>query len=117
MTKFHHIGLPTTESHPGEVYVSQTKVWVTDPRQHPLSIEFLRYEADSPVTGPLREQAHTAYRVDNLEEAIAGKEIILPPFSPSPGLRVAFVRMHGAVFEFMEYADEHALPWGAAAAP
>ena len=50
MREFHHYGMPTTEKQPGEVYVEATKVWVTDPLAHPLKIEYLRYEPDSPVT-------------------------------------------------------------------
>jgi len=30
MREFHHVGLPTDEKQPGEVYVEETKVWVTD---------------------------------------------------------------------------------------
>ena len=55
MRKFHHVGLPTDEVQPGETYVPDTKVSVTSPDAHPYKVEFLRYEADSPVTGPLRE--------------------------------------------------------------
>ena len=47
---FHHIGLPTDVRQTGEVYVADTKVWVTDPRRHAYKVEFLRYEPDSPVT-------------------------------------------------------------------
>ncbi len=49
--QFHHIGLPTDISQPGEAYVEETKVWVTDPRRHPYKVEFLRFENDSPVQG------------------------------------------------------------------
>ena len=56
--QFHHIGLPTDASQPGEVYVADTKVWVTDPRRHPYHVEFLRFEKDSPVKGPVRDLPH-----------------------------------------------------------
>lgn len=36
--QFHHIGLPTDTSQPGEVYVADTRVWVTDPRRHPYHV-------------------------------------------------------------------------------
>lgn len=104
MTKhFHHIGIVTDEPQPGETYVEDTKVWVTDPADHPQRIEYLRFEADSPVTGPLRNMAHIAYRVDDLEAAIAGEEILLEPFVPMPGLSVAFIMKDGAVIEYMQF--------------
>ncbi len=101
---FHHIGLPTDDRQPNETYVADTKVWVTDPADHPYRVEFLRFEDDSPVTGPLRDMPHIAYRVDEIEPLLEGEEIIYEPFEPMPGLVVAFIKKHGAVVEFMKFA-------------
>lgn len=103
MRKFHHIGLPTQEKQPGEVYVEDTKVWVTNPDDHPYRVEYLRFEPDSSVTGPLRDMAHVAFEVDDLAAALEGEEVILEPFEPLEGLTVAFIMKDGAVFEFMKY--------------
>lgn len=103
MRQFHHVGLPTEEKQPGEVYVPGTKVWVTSPDAHPYRVEYLRYEPDSSVTGPLREMAHVAFKVDDLEGALEGEEVILEPFRPMEGVRVAFIMKDGAVFEFMQF--------------
>ena len=102
MREFDHIGLTTTERQSGEMYVESTKVWVTDPTQSPQMVEYLRYEPDSPVTGPLRELPHVAFRVDNLDAEIEGEEIILGPFNPTEDLRVAFIFKDGVVYEFMQ---------------
>lgn len=103
MRTFHHIGLPTEDKQPGEVYVEDTKVWVTDPDDHPCRVEYLRFEPDSPVTGPLRDMAHMAFQVDDLDAALEGEEVILEPFEPLEGLTVAFIMKDGAVFEFMKH--------------
>ncbi len=100
---FHHVGVPTDTPQPGEVYVPDTKVWVTDPGDHPYRIEFLRFEADSPVTGPLRDLPHVAYRVADMDASLEGKDVILPPFSPMPGLMVSFYLEDGAVIELMTF--------------
>lgn len=105
MQVFDHIGIPTEEKHSEEMYVPQTKVWVTDPLRHPQRIEYLRFEADSPVTGPLRDLPHIAFRVDNLENAIEGLEVLLGPFNPTDTLRVVFVSKDGALWEFMENSE------------
>ena len=34
---------------PDENWVEQSRVWVTNPRNHPDHIEFLRYEPDTTV--------------------------------------------------------------------
>lgn len=111
MRQFHHIGLPTDESHPGEYFVEDTKVWVTDPRKHPYLVEYLRFEPDSPVTGPVRNLPHVAYRVDDIHEAIKGEDVILEPFQPSPNFTVAFMLKDGAVIEYMQFENESDLPW------
>jgi hypothetical protein len=106
MKQFDHVGLPTEEKQRVEMYVATTKVWVTDPLVHPHKVEYLRYEPDSPVTGPVRELPHLAFRVDNLEEAVGSDQVLLGPFKPTAGLRVVFVLKDGAIMEYMEGAGE-----------
>ncbi len=105
MRTFDHVGIPTDERQPREMYVAETRVWVTDPAQHPHRIEYLRYEPDSPVRGPVRDLPHIAFQVDDLERAMAGSEIVLGPFQATDTLRVVFVLQDGAVFEFMENSE------------
>lgn len=104
--EFSHIGLITNEPKPGEVFVEATRVWVTNFVDHPLKIEWLRFEPDSPVTGPVREQSHVAYRVPSIEAASQRMQTLLEPFQPLPGLRVGFyLSTDGAVVELMEYDE------------
>ena len=102
MRVFDHVGVPTDQKQPGEVYVEATKVWITDPLKHPHRIEYLRFEPDSPVTGPVRDLPHVAFRVDKLEAETEGAPVLLGPFNATETLRVVFVLRDGAVFEFME---------------
>ena len=102
--EFSHVGMITSDSKPGEVFVEATRVWITDFTQHPFRVEWLRFEPDSPVTGPVREQPHVAYRVDSIEAAAQGMKVLLEPFEPMPKLRVGFYASDdGAVVEFMEF--------------
>jgi hypothetical protein len=103
MRRYHHVGIITDERQPGAIYVAQTKVHVRNPAVHPYRIEYLRFEPDSPVTGPVREQPHMAFAVDDLEAEIAGEQVLLGPFRAMEGLRVAFILHDGAVFEFMQF--------------
>jgi hypothetical protein len=104
MRQFHHMGLPTDDPQPDEVYVPETKVYVTDPLKHPYRVEYLRYEPDTPVTGPVRELPHMAFETDDLQRDIDGEKVILGPFNPYEGLTVVFIEKDGAVFEFMQFA-------------
>ncbi len=104
MMEFMHIGLVTTEKKGKEDFVESTRVWVTNPNDHPFKVEWLRYEPDTPVSGPLRDQAHVAYRVDNLAEASKGMKVLLEPFEVGGFARVGFFQhTDGSVVEFMEY--------------
>lgn len=103
MRRFHHVGVITDKVQPGEIYVAETKVHVTNPADHPYRVEYLRFEADSPVTGPVRDQAHIAFVVDDLEAEIAGAEVLLGPFRAMEGLLAVFILRDGAVFEFMQF--------------
>jgi hypothetical protein len=109
---FDHIGVVTEERHDGEVWVEATRVWVTNPRLSAYNVEYLRFEPDTPVTGPLRTDPHVAYRVADVAEAVRGHEILLAPFDVGDGfVRVAFVLVDGAVVEFMQYANPDEEGW------
>ncbi len=114
-SRFDHIGVVTTERQQGESWVEATRVWVTSPRAHAYNVEFLRFEDDSPVTGPLRSEPHVAYRVDDVDLAIRGQTVLAEPFQPAahdPGfLTVAFVQVEGAVVELMQYRDPAEEGW------
>jgi hypothetical protein len=103
MLKFSHVGVITDDPQPNETYVPATKVYVTNFVDHPYKLEYLRYEPDTPVTGPLRDLPHIAFETDDLDRELSGQEVILEPFEPMPGLTVAFVVRDGAVFEYMKY--------------
>jgi hypothetical protein len=109
---FDHVGLITDERQDAEAWVETTRVWVTSPRAHPFNVEWLRFEPDSPVTGPLRTDPHVAYRVPDVQAAIEGHEILAEPFEVGDGFaKVAFVEVGGAVIEFMQYANPDEEGW------
>lgn len=97
--------MPTDEKKEGETFVADTRVWVTRPENHPMRVEFLRFEADSPVTGPIRDMPHVAFRVDDIHAALEGEDVVLEPFTPMDGLQVAFFMKDGAVFEYMQFRE------------
>ena len=110
---FDHLGVVTEEPQPGERWVEATRVWVTSPRAHPYNVEWVRFEPDSPVTGPLRTEPHVAYRVLDVAAAVEGHDVLAAPFDVGDGfLTVAFVLVEGgAVVEFMQYANPDEEGW------
>jgi len=43
-----------------------------------------------------------AFEVDDLEQALEGRKVIIEPNSPSPGVRVAFIEVAGAPVELLQ---------------
>ena len=103
---FDHVGITTTEPQSQEDWVEVSKIWVTNPRNHPEHIEFLRYRHDSTVPAAVRDNPHVAYRVKELEPYLEGCEILIPPFIVGDFLEVVFVRRHGMIFEYMRYLKD-----------
>jgi len=111
--QFDHVGIVTTEKKPGEVFVPATRVWVTNHEDHPFHVEWLRFEPDSPVTGPLRDGPHIGYRVESVEaivEAGKGLEVLLEPFDAGFAVAGFFRTPDGAIIEFVTYKDGPS-PW------
>jgi hypothetical protein len=68
----------------------------------PYRVEWMRFEPDSPLPELVKTVPHVAFEVDDLDEAIRGKDVLIAPNSPSKGVRVAFVVDDGAPIEFLE---------------
>lgn len=105
---FDHIGITTEIEQPQEDWVEASKIWVTNPRNHPEHIEFLRYRADSSVPHVVRYNPHVAYRVKDLKPHLEadGVEVLILPFIVGDFLEVVFVRKHSMIFEYMRYLKE-----------
>lgn len=104
MRRFHHIGIPTNERRPGEKHLPQLGMHVSGFEGSPYGVEWMRFDPDSPIPPLVRTVAHVAFQVDDLEKELEGREILIPPNSPSPGIRVAFIVHDGAPIEFLEGA-------------
>ena len=102
MRKYHHLGIPTTESKEGEVHLKHLKVFVSGYKESPYQIEWMRYEPDAPVPELVKTVPHVAFEVDDLEQELRGKKVIIAPNSPSPGVTVAFIEDNGAPVEFLQ---------------
>lgn len=100
--KFSHIGIPTTEDKEWDGFYEPGKINFTDFNKSEYGIEWVKFNNDSPMPELMRTVPHVAFLVDNLEEALAGKELLVETFSPGDGVRVAFIVYNGAPIEFME---------------
>jgi len=102
MLRYHHLGIPTCEQRPGERYLPEYGMYVSGYEESPFRIEWMRFGEDCPLPELVQRVPHVAFEVDDLEAALEGQEILIPPNSPSPGILVAFIVSDGAPVELMQ---------------
>lgn len=101
--RYHHLGIPTTERRPDERYLAQYQFYVSGFERSPYGIEWMRFETDSPVAALIQNVPHLAFEVGDLDEAVAGKEVLLGPTELYPGARVAMIVSDGAPVELLQF--------------
>ncbi|AIY15177.1 hypothetical protein [Cellulophaga baltica] len=104
--KFSHIGIPTSEEKEWDGFYEPGKIHYTKFNKDEYQIEWVKFDADSPMPELVRTIPHVAYVVANMEDALQGKDILVDIFSPGEGVRVAFIKHNGAPVEFMEVASQ-----------
>jgi hypothetical protein len=100
--EFDHIGVPAAAKRDGMRFLESKRLWLTSPGDHPYRVEWLWYEPDSSEAELIRTTPHVAYRVESLEEAMAGKNVIAEAFDVFAEVRVGFIEVDGAPVEFVE---------------
>ena len=100
--KYHHLGIPTKDKLKDEVHLKHLKMYVSGYGKNPYGVEWVRYEDDADFPDIVKNIPHVAFEVENIEEAIKGKNVIIKPNSPSPGVVVAFIEDNGAPVEFLQ---------------
>lgn len=103
MRRYHHVGIPTAVPREGETYIPEFKTYCQGFEESPYGIEWMRFEPGAPLPELVKTVPHVAFEVDDLAEALAGQDVLIPPNSPSPGVTVAFVVHNGAPVEFLEF--------------
>jgi hypothetical protein len=101
--RYHHLGIPTDKPIAGERHLPELGVFVSGFETSPYGVEWMRFEADSPVSELVRNEPHLAFEVDDLEAALVGKKLIGEPSSPMEGVRVAMILHNGMAVELLEF--------------
>ena len=105
MRRYHHIGIPSQERRPGERYLASLKIFIVGHESSDYGVEWMRFEADSPVPELVKQVPHVAFEVSDLASELRGREVLIAPSSPSEGVRVAFIVENGAPIELLEFTD------------
>jgi hypothetical protein len=101
--KYHHLGIPTTKPIRGEVYLKKYNVYHYGYEKSEYGIEWMRYEKGCGLPKIVTTIPHIAFEVNDINEAIKGKNVIIKPNRPSDGAIVAFIEEDGAPIEFIQF--------------
>lgn len=101
--RYHHVGIPTDRARPGERHLPQYGLFVSGFASSPYGVEWMRFEAGSPIHPLIQTVPHVAFEVDDLDAALVGQEVIGPPGSPSEGVRSAMIVHDGAPIELISF--------------
>jgi hypothetical protein len=114
--RYHHIGIPTHMPRESEAYLARFKMYASGFETSEFGVEWLRFEPDAPFPDLVKTLPHVAFVVDDLESAIAGREVLIQPNSPSPGVTVAFIVDNDAPIEFLQFDGPEYEVWPGSAA-
>ena len=103
--KYHHIGIPTKKSLPGERYIPHLKLYVSGFSTSPFGVEWMRFDDDCPISELIKTLPHIAFEVDDIDKALKEHdfEVISEPGVPSEGVRTAMIKHNGAPIELIEF--------------
>jgi len=101
--KYHHIGIPTKENKAGAVFDEKYKLWLVPSDKSRFGVEWLKFEKECPFPEIIKTVPHVGFEVENMNEAIAGKKVLVGPVDLNDELKIAFIEDNGAPIEFLEF--------------
>ena len=101
--RYHHLGIPTDEPRPGEVFLEEHGMHISGFGTSPYGVEWMRFEPGSSVHPLIQRFPHIAFEVDDLGKALEGKELLGEPTSPMAGVRVAMILHNGMPVELLQF--------------
>jgi hypothetical protein len=109
--RYHHLGIPTDRPLPEDDYVAEFKLYASGYDQSPYGIEWMKFDPECPLPELVKTVPHIAFVVDDLQAAIAGKDILIAPNRPSDDVTVAFIVDNGAPVELLQFDNPEAEIW------
>jgi hypothetical protein len=102
--EFHHLGIPTDQARPAERYSAKFGMYTADSDCQLLRVQWHRYDKNSCLHPLVRSLPHPAFKVDHLDRAVANRKLLLGPYEPIAGYRVAIIEDGGIPVELIETA-------------
>ncbi len=100
--EYHHIGMPTMDEQPGENYSSKFDIWSADVEGSRIKAQFHRFGPNTSLHPLMAKYPHVGFKVNNIEKAIEGEEVIMDIYEPIPGYKAAMIVDAGMPVEFVQ---------------
>ncbi len=101
--EYMHLGIPVTELKEGMTYNDGMKLWMSNPDDYEMKIEYLKFEEGTPFCEEIQTRPHVAYKVDDADKFIEKAEkILFAPVEIAPNVRIAFIEMDNTIVELYE---------------
>jgi hypothetical protein len=111
--EYHHMGIPTDQPRPNEKYSSTFKMHTTD-GNNKFRIQWHRFEEGCPLHPLIQTVPHVGFKVKSIDDAIKNMKVILEPYYPFAGYKVAMIEVDGAPVELVETNLSEEEIWGGA---
>lgn len=111
--EFHHFGIPLQDGKEDGVFSEKAGMYTVD-NPGKFRVQWHRFTDNSPLHPLLKTVPHVAFKVDNLEDAIRGEEIILGPYEPIDDYFVAVINDCGVPIELIQTTLSDDELWGRA---
>lgn len=114
---FHHIGKPVAlnviKDNKNTKYSPLFDMYSLDMHNDLLiPIELHAFGAQCPLDHRIQQEPHIAFKVNNIIDALAKQEIIMPLYQPFAGYRCAMVLINDQLIELIETSLSESEIWG-----
>lgn len=114
---FHHIGRPVPveeiSGHPDMRYTALYDMYTLDlANDLSLHIQLHAFGPASTLHEDIQRLSHVAFKVEDIESVLVGKDILMPLYEPFAGFRCAMVRLNHQLIELVQTDLPEEAIWG-----
>ena len=100
--EFHHIGYVSDEPIEGEFYSSKFDAWTADVKGSRIGAQIHRFGKNHPFHPAITKWPHVGFKVNDIEKAVEGEEVIMAIHEPIKGFKSAMILDAGIPIELVE---------------
>lgn len=100
--EYHHIGIITDEEKPSMFYSSKFDIWTGDVEGSRIDAQWHRFGDKHSFHPAMARYPHVGFKVNDIEKAVEGEDIIMEIYEPIPGYKAAMILDAGLPVEFVE---------------